>query len=188
MDLIRAVIFLAAGASALNGAHAAEATNGEATSLEQEGAVLVQAMEMEASTRRALEAKSEQAIKQGRANPAERDCIKKMDLGFVGPIYAAAIAKTLSREEIRQATAFFGSPAGQAYLKYAVDEQLRQGGLSVPHTELSDDATTKVLEFSATPAGDKLIMQHVHDTAEAKKEIMAKLLPELMKCKQAMAQ
>jgi Tfp pilus assembly protein PilV len=127
MGLIRAVIVLVAGASALNAAQAAEVANADATSLEQEAALLVQAMEMEPSARKALEAKSENAIKQGRANPAELDCIRKMDLGFVGQIYASAFAKTLTLEEIQQATKFFGTPAGQEYLQYALNEQFRQG-------------------------------------------------------------
>jgi hypothetical protein len=187
MSLIRAVIVLAASASALNGARAAEATNDKATALEQEAVLLAQAMRMEPSTRQALEAKSEGAIKRGRANPAERDCIKKMDLGFVNQIYATAFTKTLTREEIQQATAFFGSPAGKALLQYALDEQFRQGGLSVPQTELSDDTTAEVMEFSATPAGDKLIMKSVHDTPEARQEVAARITPELLKCKQATA-
>lgn len=187
MSVIRAVIVLVAGASAIDAAQAAEATTGIATSLEQEAVALVQAMRMEPSTRQALEAKSEIAIKQGQANPAERECIKKMDLAFVNEIYATVFTKTLTREEIQQATKFFSSSAGQAYLQYALDEQFRQGGLSAPQTEMSDETTAKVLEFSATSAGDKLMMKQVHDTAEAQKEVVTKLVPGLLKCKQAKA-
>lgn len=140
-------------------------------------------MQMEESARQALEAKSENAIKQGRANPAELECIKKMDLAVVNDVYVAAFTKNLTREEMQQATAFFRGPAGQAYLKYSLDGQFRQEGLPAPKTELSADTTAKVLEFSSTPAGDKLIMKRVHYTADTNREIATGIVPELLECK-----
>lgn len=187
MDLLRAAIIIASTLVFI-GAYAADAPNRNTPpSLEQNAALLVKALQLEPSLRLTLEASVEKAIKQGRADPAERECVKNLDLEFANQAYAAALTEALTPEEMRQAIDFFASPAGKEYMQFGVAAHLKERGLSVPQFEISDETAAKALQFSTTPVGDKLMVRKVHDTSKVKQELATRVLPELMKCKRETA-
>jgi len=134
---------------------------------------LAQYMQLRESTRLGAEISLQKAVEQGRITQQEFDCTKASSLDFALDAYSAAIAAALSPSEIKQANAFFSSPAGHSYLRYSRSLELHQRGIPDVDPKLGLDKAESAAtnKFIATSAGKKLIQDRVIETPELKTEL-----------------
>jgi hypothetical protein len=146
---------------------------------------LAAAMELSQSTRIGIEASVQKAIQQGYAKPGELDCMKAANFDFVVEVYSRAIASALSAEEVKQAIAFFSSPAGQAYTRYSRSLELKARGVpdANPKTELTDAEQSATMKFLEKSAGKKLLEQHAIETPELRASLTREVSALVQKCR-----
>jgi hypothetical protein len=146
---------------------------------------LAAAMQLSQSTRIGIEASVQKAIQQGYAKPRELDCMKAANFDFVVEAYSGAIASALSAEEIKQAIAFFSSPAGQAYTRYSRSLELKARGIpdANPKTELTAAEQDAAMKFIAKSAGKKLLEDRVIETPALKSSLTRGVSALVEKCR-----
>ena len=131
---------------------------------------LAQSMQLRESTKLGAEVSLQKAVEEGRISQQELDCTKAANLDFALDAYSAAIAAALSSSELKQANAFFSSPAGRGFGHYSRSLELRQRGIPNPDPklELTPVETAAATKFLATSAGKKLIEDRVLETPQLK--------------------
>jgi hypothetical protein len=86
-------------------------------------------------------------------------------MDFATDAYATAIATKLSREEIKEAIAFFKTSEGREYLRYTRSMSLQRRGIPDPDPkrELTTAENQAMTKFMGKSAGKKLLQDHVLD-------------------------
>jgi hypothetical protein len=133
-----------------------------------EAKALVSAMHVAEQAREGLLAGVQKAVEQGRATQKDLDCMKSSSLGYFADAYATAFASALSSQELKDASAFFSSPEGKAYLRFSRSLELKQRGVpdSDPKTDLSEKETSAIMKFMGSSAGKKLVQERSYETTE----------------------
>jgi hypothetical protein len=152
----------------------------------QDAQALAQAMHVEKFVKEAFEAVVESNIKSGRATQAELNCIKRTDIPFANDVYASAMARALTQEEMSEALTFFNKPAGQWFLEYSknLDFQARGLASSIPDVEMTEEMYADFAKFIRGTASKKLLETREHETPELKNALGAKIMPIFLRCKQ----
>jgi hypothetical protein len=84
---------------------------------------------------------------------AQVACLDAVPASEFSQVVTTALAEGLNDAELAAAIAFYRTPAGANYAKSIVTFMQRAG----PTPPLSNDDATRVREFAASPAGDKLL-------------------------------
>jgi TonB family protein len=113
----------------------------------------------------------------------KRDCVKKADISFVYDIYATALAKTFTSQELDQALAFTNSPAGKldATKVEALIAAARDPKASESLSEEDKDNLETLIAFAPTSAYAKL-ESAAYSTPEFRRQMSAKYEPIVMGC------
>jgi hypothetical protein len=147
---------------------------------------LVTAMRIDDVTLLGLRLGLQRGIRDGKTSPKMLECVSKLDRMTFAPVFAQAIAATMSAQEIASSTAFFESAPGRKYIDSGIYQLYDAVGFTSPDPEpkVSEADMQAVTTFSRTPAGDKLLVRRIFDSAEIRGAIGARIQQVLNGCSQ----
>jgi TonB family protein len=155
-----------------------------AEDLSREAVLLAEAMLTVQSYRSRLISVAEKRVPE---NPAVVECFRNAELNEVRDAYASAFAAALTPAELKDALAFFYSPAGRSYAASGQWHKLMAGGTVTADKppSLSDDEFVAVGAFLATSAGSKLSRREVLKADELEDNVTVRLRPLINECLRA---
>lgn len=127
------------------------------------------------------------AEKRAAENPAALECFRNAELSEVRDAYASAFFAGLTMAELKEAVAFFYSPAGRSYAASGQWHKLMAGGTTATAQppSLTEDESAAVGTFLATKAGSKLTQREVLKADELEEDVTNRLRPLINKCLRA---
>ena len=155
----------------------------QTTQIPADAKTLAQAMQASEQSRMGIEASIQNAIKQGKSTEKVLECSRADELAFTTNAYAEAIAAALSADEIQQATTFFASPAGKAYLEYSRSLEFQQRGIpDAKPRKLSGAEERATRKFLQASAGKKLLEDRVLETPQLRAALTRGMVELVSKC------
>ena len=147
---------------------------------------LVAAMRIDEVTLLGLRLGLQRGIRDGKTSAKTLDCVSKLDRSTFAPVFAQAIAANLSAQEIAASTAFFESAPGRTYIDSGIYQLYDAVGFTSPDPEpnVTQADLNAVTAFSRTPAGDKLLVRRIFDSAEIRAAVGARIQQVLNGCGQ----
>jgi TonB family protein len=126
------------------------------------------------------------AQKKAPENAARIECFRNAQLKEVRDAYASAFFTALTGDELKEALAFFSSPAGRNYAASGHWHQSIATGVVAPKPpSLTDDEYTAASTFLATSAGNKLIHKEPLKADELEEDVTVRLRPLIYRCLQS---
>ena len=145
--------------------------------------LLAEAIKIEWLTRQGLEASGRKSVEAGRIPASQLKCVQETPLTIVNEIYARALERALTKDEIEDALGFYTSAAGKEYVQYALSQMLGEKGMTVDGpAELSAAAHEQVESFTHRPAGKKMLEDGSYRTPELDREINIAIGSVLLGC------
>ena len=117
-------------------------------------------------------------------NAARIECFRNAELKAVRDAYASAFFTALTEAELKEALAFFSSPAGRRYAASGHWHQSITTGVVTTQkpSSLTDDEYAAASTFLATSAGNKLIHKELLKADELEEDVTTRLHPLIYKC------
>lgn len=116
-----------------------------------------------------LRANAKRAGEMGTMSKIVSACLSGQDNGRFYSTFQRLLADNLPSEDLKAANAFFDSPAGRKYAKRNLAKIYASLGErpSDPTPILTAAEENQIAEFTATPAGQRLVTQRFLNTAES---------------------
>jgi TonB family protein len=127
------------------------------------------------------------AEKRAPEKPAVMQCFRNAELNEVRDAYASAFFTALTRAELKEALAFFYSPAGQSYAASGQWHRSIAGGALATEKppSLTDVEFAAVGAFFTTSAGSKLVDREQLKADRLEEDVTVRLRPLIHRCLRA---
>lgn len=124
------------------------------------------------------------AVTDGKVPSAILACVDALPPNSFNAVYDAALKENLSAEEAADTSTFFSSPVGRKYAKYGVLQIYAAVNVALPESlpEFSQAEYKELEAFSATEAGDKLMVKKVLEGDDVRQMVGARARELLRSC------
>ena len=150
----------------------------------EQAVALVQAMQLDKSALTGMQLSVANGVKRGSATPEQLSCVGKLQSTEFTDVFSAAVVRTLSQTETKQATEFFQSRVGRKVTDLGFHELHRQvsAPLDTPAPQFSDADIRTQEQFVKSSAGEKLFVKQVLNGTDVKAQLGQRLKSVLASC------